>query len=166
MERGFQPGLDLDGLKCIVWDSVDPLAQTTAQVFVGLGADVTVVGENAREFAKNQLGDPNRGIEVALTAPWNGVRLSPPGGLDVAVVVPPWNLAGRQFQADVGVPWQRIASVLRSVVGITNMLGQALADHGSGKLIFIISGLHDRGVPGLAYQGLVDGALSSRPKLV
>ncbi len=146
-------------LSCLIWDSADPIARAAATLLHDRGADVFVCGDDAVSFAQAHGGGRMRAVKTNDSANWDRA-VAAAGRIDVVVAVPRWPAVGLFLRSDESSLSHAVESLLRPLVGLTRAAGQELVQHGSGKMIFVASGLLDRGVAGLAIQGLVDGALA------
>lgn len=149
----------ISGLSCLIWDSADPIARATAVILHELGADVCLCGHDAVRFAHEHGGRQMCAVDANDSANWDRA-IAAAGKIDVVIAVPRWPAMGLFLDSDENRLSYVADSLLHPLIGLTRAAGKELVQRRSGKMILVASGLLDRGVSGLAIQGLVDGALA------
>ncbi len=175
---GVNP-FDLSGRHALVTGAIGPLGRALALALAEAGADVSVttLADDAEE------GATATGIaeEIAALGRRGGLRrvdLTDPGAVDEAVVdleaeVAPFDiLVNAQHGANIKpvlnsslAEWQReLDRNATSVFVATQAVGRRMVERGYGRIVTLVSILHDRGIPNAALFGASQGAVMGYTK--
>jgi NAD(P)-dependent dehydrogenase (short-subunit alcohol dehydrogenase family) len=175
---GVNP-FDLSGRHALVTGATSPLGRALATALAEAGADVslTTLGDDAEEESAAHA------ISEAITALGRrgGVRrvdLTDPTAVDAAVAaleadVAPFDiLVNAQHGANIKpvlgaslADWQReLDRNATSVFVATQSVGRGMVERGYGRIVTLVSILHDRGVPNAAIFGASQGAVMGYTK--
>jgi 2-deoxy-D-gluconate 3-dehydrogenase len=175
---GVNP-FDLSGRHALVTGATSPLGRALATALAEAGADVslTTLNDDAEEESAASA------ISEAITALGRrgGIRrvdLTDPAAVEVAVgaleadVAPFDILVNAQHGANIKpvlgaslADWQReLDRNATSVFVATQSVGRGMVERGYGRIVTLVSILHDRGIPNAAIFGASQGAVMGYTK--
>ena len=175
---GVNP-FDLSGRHALVTGATSPLGRALATALAEAGADVslTTLNDDAEEeSAANAISEA-----IAALGRRGGVRridLTDPAAVDAAVAaleadVAPFDiLVNAQHGANIKpvlgaslADWQReLDRNATSVFVATQSVGRGMVERGYGRIVTLVSILHDRGIPNAAIFGASQGAVMGYTK--
>ena len=175
---GVNP-FDLSGRHALVTGATSPLGRALATALAEAGADVSLATLNddaEEESAANAISK-----EITALGRRGGVRridLTDPAAVDAAVAaleadVAPFDiLVNAQHGANIKpvlgaslADWQReLDRNATSVFVATQSVGRGMVERGYGRIVTLVSILHDRGIPNAAIFGASQGAVMGYTK--